>query len=256
MVVLHHSKAPIDAGSRGYELLLENGRVAFGLHHMWPGNSLKVVTKRCADRTVDACRGELRRFEPGRRACISIWMAKPAELEVVRDGLSKDITYESGGEPDLALGYRFRDNGFKGGKVDEFQFSTGADGLEAAHLAGRATLRDAWNRRAERSPRRSGNSLLDYYFATMSHRRRCANCDELHAPAQRAKRLVNPIPEVMVMQELPTPKPAYILRRGAYDAHGEQVYAEHAGRPAGDACAISRAIGWAWRDGWSSQKIR
>src|SRR5262249_18055902 len=44
-VVLHHSKAPIDAGSRGYELLLENGRVAVGLHHMWPRNSLKVVTK-------------------------------------------------------------------------------------------------------------------------------------------------------------------------------------------------------------------
>ena len=44
-MVVHHSKAPIDAGSRGYEMLLENGRVAFGLHHMWPGNSLKVVTK-------------------------------------------------------------------------------------------------------------------------------------------------------------------------------------------------------------------
>ncbi len=44
-VVLHHSKAPIDAGSRGYELLLEDGRVAFGLHHMWPGNSIKVVSR-------------------------------------------------------------------------------------------------------------------------------------------------------------------------------------------------------------------
>src|SRR6185503_8964213 len=44
-VVLHHSKAPIDAGSRGYELLLEDGRVAFGLHHMWPGNSLKIASK-------------------------------------------------------------------------------------------------------------------------------------------------------------------------------------------------------------------
>src|SRR5262249_29618552 len=43
-VVAHHSKAPIDAGSRGYELLLEDGRVVFGLHHMWPGNSLKVRT--------------------------------------------------------------------------------------------------------------------------------------------------------------------------------------------------------------------
>src|SRR5207302_3104147 len=44
-VVVHHSRAPIDAGSRGYEVLLENGKVAVGLHHMWPRNSLKVVTK-------------------------------------------------------------------------------------------------------------------------------------------------------------------------------------------------------------------
>src|SRR5438128_557411 len=41
-VVLHHTKAPADAGSRGYELLLEDGHVAVGLHHMWPGNSLNV----------------------------------------------------------------------------------------------------------------------------------------------------------------------------------------------------------------------
>ena len=45
LTVLHHSKAPVDAGSRGYELLLEDGRVAFGLHHMWPGNSLKIVSQ-------------------------------------------------------------------------------------------------------------------------------------------------------------------------------------------------------------------
>src|SRR5205823_14120155 len=45
-VVVHHSRAPVDAGSRGYELLLEDGTVAFGLHHMWPGNSLKVRTTR------------------------------------------------------------------------------------------------------------------------------------------------------------------------------------------------------------------
>ncbi|HXT39337.1 MAG TPA: DUF1553 domain-containing protein, partial [Candidatus Angelobacter sp.] len=39
-------------------------------------------------------------------------------------------------------------------------------------------------------------------------------------------RTINPIPEIMAMDELPTPKPAYILKRGAYDAHGEQVSAD------------------------------
>src|SRR5262249_28067235 len=44
-VVVHKSKAPADAGSRGYEIVLEDGRVAFGIHYMWPGASIKVVTK-------------------------------------------------------------------------------------------------------------------------------------------------------------------------------------------------------------------
>ena len=63
---------------------------------------------------------------------------EPAEVEVVRDGLCKDITY-GGGEPDLAIGYRFRDNGFKGGTVDEFRvYDRAADRRwRPPHVAGR-----------------------------------------------------------------------------------------------------------------------
>jgi len=107
MVVLHHSKAPIDAGSRGYELLLEDGRVAFGLHHMWPGNSLKVVTEDALP--IDRWTHIGVMYDGSSRASgLHIFVdGKPAKVEIVRDGLSKDITYESGGEPDLAIGYRF-----------------------------------------------------------------------------------------------------------------------------------------------------
>ena len=40
--------------------------------------------------------------------------------------------------------------------------------------------------------------------------------------AQRAQLLAS-LPTVMVMQELPRPRPAFVLRRGAYDAPGEKV---------------------------------
>ena len=118
-VVAHKSKAPVDAGSRGYELLLENGRVAFGLHYFWPGNSLKVVTKQAV--AVNEWTHVAVTYDGSSRAAgVQIYIdGAPAELEVVRDGLTKDILY-GGKEPDLAIGYRFRDNGFKGGAVDEF----------------------------------------------------------------------------------------------------------------------------------------
>ena len=123
-VVLHHSRAPIDAGSRGYELLLESGRVAFGLHHMWPGNALKVVTK--AVLPVNTWVHVTVTYDGSSRAAgLRIYLdGQPAERDVVRDGLFKDVTYD-GGEPSLALGHRFRDSGFKGGQVDELRIFGG-----------------------------------------------------------------------------------------------------------------------------------
>ncbi len=162
-VVVHHSKAPIDAGSRGYELLLENGRVAFGLHHMWPGNSLKVVTKSALP--IHAWTHVTVTYDGSSRAAgVRIYLdGAPVEVEVVRDGLCKDITYE-GGEPDLALGFRFRDNGFKGGQVDEFRiFNRAITALEAAHLAGQPEAA-------------THEHLFDYFLSTA------------HAPALKTPR--------------------------------------------------------------------
>jgi len=211
-VVLHHSRAPIDAGSRGYELLLENGRVAFGLHHMWPRNALKVATK--AVLPVNTWVHVTVTYDGSSRAAgLRIYLdGQPAEREVVRDGLFKDITYD-GGEPNLALGHRFRDSGFKGGQVDELRvFNRALSALEARQLAGQDV----------REPQRT--ELLDYYLATVYEPARKLR-EELHALRQEESRLINPIPEVMVMEELPKPKPAFILQRGAYDAHGQEVSA-------------------------------
>jgi hypothetical protein len=211
--VVHHSRAPIDAGSRGYELLLESGRVAFGLHHMWPGNSLKVVTQRAIKP------GELTHVlvsydGSSRAAGVRIYLnGAVEELEIIRDGLWKDITYD-GGEPDLAIGYRFRDNGFKGGTVDEFQvYNRALTPLEAAHVAGKAA--DG----AERG------ALLEYYLANVDTRAKSLR-DELHALRKQQRDTIEPIPEAMVMKEMPRPKPAYVLKRGAYDAPGDPVSAD------------------------------
>jgi hypothetical protein len=213
-VVLHHSKAPIDAGSRGYELLLENGRVAFGLHHMWPRNSLKVVTRRAVPlnqwtHVVVSYDGS------SRPSGVHVYLdGEPAGVEVVRDGLFKDITYE-GGEPDLAIGFRFRDNGFKGGSVDDFRlFGRELTALEAAHLAGRP----AQSLEGQRP------LLLDY-FLSVAHKPTLELRQQLHELRRQESQMIQPIAEIMVMEEMSQPKPAYILKRGGYDAPGERVSA-------------------------------
>lgn len=223
MVVLHHSMAPIDAGSRGYELLLEKGRVALGLHHMWPGNSLKVVTKSAM--SVNTWTHVTVTYDGSSRANgVRVYLdGVPAELHVIRDGLFKDITY--GGEPNLAIGYRFRDSGFKGGKVDEYRiYDRALTPLEAAHVAGRDDLATAWRTKPDKLTVAQRNKLLAYFVAVV-HEPARKLAGELHALRAEENRLIQPIPEMMVMQEMKTPKPAHLLKRGAYDAPGEPVTA-------------------------------
>jgi hypothetical protein len=213
-LVLHHSKAPADAGSRGYELLLEDGHPAVGLHHQWPGNSIKVRSKFALvtnEWVHVAFTYDGSSHASGLRIFIN---GGPSEVEVIRDHLWKDITYESG-EPELAIGYRFRDAGFKNGKVDDFRvFNRALTAIEVADVAGFDDLRTA----------REGDALLDYYIANIyAPARQLAS--ELNMLRREQSRIINPIPEIEVMEELPQPKPAYILKRGAYDQHGEQVFA-------------------------------
>ncbi|HUR56648.1 MAG TPA: DUF1553 domain-containing protein [Opitutaceae bacterium] len=223
-VVLHHSRAPVDAGSRGYEILLEGGRVAFALHYLWPGASLKIVT------AEPIAAGEWSHVTvtydgSSRAGGASIYVnGRPVVTEVVRDGLFKDITYAKT-EPDLAVGYRFRDSGFKGGRVDDLSvFNRALTPLEAAQLAGRDELAAAWSASLENLTPEQLAGLFEYFLA------------HAHAPAQRAvaalqsarqaeNALVMAAPEAMVMQELPKPKKAFVLQRGAYDAPGAEVMA-------------------------------
>ena len=58
---------------------------------------------------------------------------QPAECEVVRDHLDKNIT--GGGGDNITIGERFRDRGFKNGLVDEFQvFNRQLTALEISQL--------------------------------------------------------------------------------------------------------------------------
>ncbi len=225
MTVLHHSKAPVDAASRGYELLLENGHAAFGMHYIWPAASLKVVTKKQVALN-DWTQVTVTYDGSSRAGGIHIYLnGEDADLEVVRDGLYKDITYVNG-EPDLAIGFRFRDNGFKGGRVDDLNlFNRALTPLEASSMAGKSDLNDAWNSDPAKLAPSQRNSLADYFGALVD-----ANAIEaskrVRGLREEQNRLVNGIPEIMVMEELKQPKPAFILKRGAYDAHGDEVHAD------------------------------
>jgi hypothetical protein len=224
-VVFHRSLAYTDAGSRGYELVLENGHAAFALHRHWPGSSLKVVT--FATLPVDTWTHVTLTYDGSSRAAgARIYLdGQPATIEVVRDKLGGDITYDREKQPPLLIGHRMRDSGFKGGRVDEFcAFARELSPLEVAELAGRSDLADAWRTPAERLAREQRVALKEHYVRTVAPAVR-AETAALAALRREYVKAFDAVPDVMVMEELPKPRQAYILTRGDYDRHGEEVHA-------------------------------
>ena len=221
-VVLHKSKAWMDAGSRGYELLLEDGHASVGLHHMWPGNSLKVRTRDVIP--TNTWTSVTVTYDGSSRAAgVHVYVGgELATVEVIRDNLWKDFTY-GGDEPNLTLGHRMRDSCFKGGSVDDLRvFDRELSALEAAHLAGRDALHTALTIASEALTPQQTDALFNYYLAAFAPETREFR-QSLATVRREQNKLVTSIQDIMAMQELPQPKPAFILKRGAYDARGEPV---------------------------------
>ncbi|MFO0946207.1 MAG: hypothetical protein U1D30_09715 [Planctomycetota bacterium] len=67
--------------------------------------------------------------------------------------------------------------------------------------------------------------LLDFFLAT-AHPPHAAAIQELQKARTDHWSMIHAIPEAMVMQELPDPKPAFVLARGNYDQPKEPVTAD------------------------------
>ncbi len=224
-VVFHRSMAYADAGSRGYELVLENGRAAFALHRHWPGNSLKVVS--LAELPPETWTHVTLTYDGSSRAAgARIYLnGVTAPTEVIRDKLAGDITYDSAKQPPLLIGHRMRDSGFKGGRVDEFRvFARELSELEAAQMAGRDDFATAWKTPASQLTTAQRVALKDHFVRTVAKGVRDAT-EALATVRRDYVRAYDAVPEVMVMEELPQPRAAYVLERGNYDQRGAQVSA-------------------------------
>lgn len=183
-VVLHRSRAWTDAASRGYELLLEEGKLKWSLIHFWPGDAISIRAKENLPlnewvQVVVTNDGSSR--ANGLRLYVN---GQLAEVEVIRDHLTKDIT--GGGGDNISLGERFRDRGFKGGCIDDLRVF-------------------------DRDISASYDAKLEPQLA------------ELKAVRAELTAFNDAQKEIMVMQELPQPKKAYVLFRGEYDKRGEEA---------------------------------
>ena len=220
-VVFHRSRAWTDAGSRGYQLLIEEGKPSFSLIHFWPGNAIRVRGAKplAVDRFVhlgiiwdgsSQARG-LRLFVDG----------EAVDTEIVQDLLYKNIT--GGGHDNVAIGARFRDKGFRGGVVDDFRiYDRELADIEMRQLYDGKSLKRLLRRSAKNLTQEETDVLKTYYLAAVDRRVAEAR-DALKAVREQIGRMENGLREIMVMKERSVSRTSYILARGQYDVRTEPV---------------------------------
>jgi hypothetical protein len=222
-VVFHRSRAWTDAASRGYELLIEDGRLKWSLIHFWPGDAISIQATSALPlnewvHVVVSSDGS------SRAAGLKLFVnGQPTATQIVRDHLTKDIT--GGGGDTIAIGERFRDRGFTGGAVDELRvFSRNLTPLEMQDVFAAGALANVWSQDVAALSESDREALFAVYLATQDepHRQQLA---ALRSAREKQGQLAEAAREIMVMQDMAEPKTAYLLKRGEYNLRQEPVVA-------------------------------
>ena len=218
------SKMDEAAAHRGFDLVLEGGRLGLHLIHQWPEDGLKVLAKNplplnqwhhvCATYDGGGKAAGVRLFVDGRLQ----------EIEISLDQLHGPIQTEH----PLRLGRRTTQLGFLG-RMDEVElYSVALPDLSVAALfegtrpsgAISAILNRAEDQRNAAQKQLVRTHFLErvdqQYQALVLERKRLEQ-----AIAQREGR----IPLTMVMHEMETPRESFVLKRGQYDQPEEKVTA-------------------------------
>jgi len=220
-VIFHRSLGWTDAGSRGYELLLEEGKLSAALVHFWPGNAIRIRTQEKI--TPGAWVHVAMVYDGSSRADgLQLYLnGKRAPVDVVRNCLSKEIAGKDGDR--IKLGARNRDRGFSNGGLDEFRaYARQLSPPEVDVLAGGTQLSASLEKSADALSAAEREVLWQFYRLALDpvHKESLASLRE----ARKAEADVHDdITEIMVMQEMPDPRPTFFLTRGMYQLRAAEV---------------------------------
>lgn len=201
-VILHRTRAWLDAASRGYELLIDEGKLSFAVVHYSPGNEIRVRSLK--ELPINQWQQITVTYDGSSKAAgIKLYLnGELLKTEVLKDHLTKEIYYGNG--IDLQIGARFRDRGYKGSKVDKlrvFQRKLTAIEVRENYQPG--------------SQARNDKELFDYFLATVSdpYQTHYAN---LLTKRKSLNEYRNTRRQMMIMKELPERRKTYLLDRGDY----------------------------------------
>jgi hypothetical protein len=220
-LLTHRSRAGLDAGCRGIEVLLDQDRPTFALVHFHPGNEVRIRTKKPVtvnEWTQITCTYDGSSKAAGLRIYIN---GQLAETDVVKDNLYRDVEYradwnddtskDSGQMLNFNIGARTNDGTFSNGLIDEYYFyDVAVSPGEVKQLA----LKDDHMDPAD---------WLSWYLSVVDQEYRGIQ-DKLHLARTDENVLSGQAVDYMVMQENSgTRRPTHLLSRGQFNQPLEEL---------------------------------
>ncbi len=207
---------------RGYDVIIEGGKVAAHFVHHWPDKAFKVITEQPVSQndwhhiavTYDGSRKAdgVRIYVDGQLQKLTITTNNTLEGTLIT-------------EKPFHIGRRNSSAPFRG-TIDDVQLFRSA--LTEEEVRRLATEESAGSLKAlvslpknERTDSQT-QQIADYYFNFVDAKTRDLRKELAEIPKKRSD-IEASIPVTMVMQEQPERRPSYILRRGQYDQRGDQV---------------------------------
>lgn len=205
------SKMTNGGNYRGYDMLISGGHLEFHLVSTWPGDALKIRTKKKLTENK------------WQHICLTYdGSSKSTGAKIYFDGVLQQHSVEQDGlksitKNDVPFLIGQRNNGAPlKGLIDDVRiYSRNISEAEVKTLTGENGLRELLTIESTKRTPAQNKTLKDHYFTSIDKTHQSLS-KQLNEKQKQLADLSKPLTTVMIMQEMPKPRMTYVLDRGHY----------------------------------------
>jgi hypothetical protein len=221
--IFHKGSGAVLYNWRGYHLSLKNNRVELLMAHTAPFNAITKITDKDIPR--DQWVNLVMTYDGSSKAKgLKVYLnGQEMNTQTTHDNLYKDILFK-GNQPGLQVGAVWRGKGLKDALVDEVSvYDKELSSIEILQIAKPAEFKTTIAKSKNQLSDQEKQSLKKLYLNNHSEAYK-KKLKSVVAQRKVYSDSIEQIPEIMIMQDMPKKRPTYILTRGEYNLHGEEVY--------------------------------
>ena len=206
---------------RGWDLWLAGSNITIHAINEWPGNALKVGTKKNVLKANRWNHVFVTSDGSGKANGIKIYLNGRSQVmgRPSNNNLNKTIKNKK----PLFIGGRETQPGIKG-KISDLRFyNEELNPIQVTSVYGEYPIKHLLETKKDKAQEdKRINELYTYYREHVDQKALIAD-KNLRAAENKRTQFLKSVPTTMIMQERPTPRGAYVLDRGQYDLRKEKV---------------------------------